>query len=151
MAVTDLMLAQLAGREGRSSNTTQKAFLSLFLSSGTQLGFYSLGTYGPLASWIGFRGCGQRKWQGGIQNYGEAAKGLALCQVLYECLPAELLEIPVTGNSNNMGKKTGVHKVNVSQKVQTSQLSSCNQMPITRWGPEGRQRPAPLTLGLNET
>lgn len=136
-AVTDLMLAQLADREGRSSNTMQKAFSSLLLSSGTQLSFYSLGTYRHPAAWIGFRGCGQRKWQGGIQNYGEAAKGLALCQVPYKYLLAELIKIAVTGNNNNTGKKMEVHKVNVSQKVQTSQLSSCNQMPITRWGPAG--------------
>lgn len=43
------------------------------------------------------------------------------------------------------------HTVNVSKHVQTPQLSSYNQMSITKWVPAERWRSTPLTLGVYET
>lgn len=88
---------------------------------------------------------------GGRNTLTEADKCLAPGQVSMNAfLPNRIRQPPGIGNNHNAGENMGVHRVNMSQKAQTSQLSSCNQMPITKWGPAGSQA-GPLTPGLYET
>lgn len=86
LAVIDRMLAQLAGRgEGRSSNTIQKAFLSI-LQWHPLWCLFSRHLLAP-SSLVGASNSVSKSWEGGINNYGEAAKCLALYQVLMYAFP----------------------------------------------------------------
>lgn len=115
LAVIDLMLAQLAGRgKGRSSNTIQKAFLSI-LQWHSIWCLFPRHLLAPSCLAGASDSLSERSREGGINSYGEAAKCPALRQVFNVCFPAELLQIPGIGNNNNAGKKMEVQKINVKK------------------------------------